>query len=252
MKTNNRNVVWFASFFLLFLVQVLWAGGSEQGKQFREAIEAYASGDYKAATRQFEALAQDGLSASLLYNLANSYAQAGESGRAILNYERARRLAPGDSDIKGNLQFLRKEKGLFQEEQSLSRRIICGLELNQWTALALISFICFAALLLLPLPSGLQRTPRYAAAVVCLLLTTGAIAGGVGQYRHWNDGVVIAADARLRVSPFSSAASTGTIQEGRLVRPEKSHGNYFLVKDETGRRGWLEAAAFESIVPMKE
>ena len=252
MKVNNRNVVLIASFILLFLVQVLWAGGADKGKQFREATEAYASGDYKTASRQFEVLVEDGVSASLLYNLANSYAQAGESGRAILNYERARRLAPGDSDIKGNLQFLRKEKGLFQEEQSLSRRIVSGLELNQWTALAAIGFVCFGALLLLPLPSGLPRTPRYAAAAVCLLLSTGAIAGAVGQYRHWNDGVVIVADARLRVSPFSSAASTGTIQEGRLVRPEKSHGNYFLVEDETGRRGWLEAAAFESIVPMKE
>ncbi|MBU0960850.1 MAG: hypothetical protein KKH60_04930, partial [Proteobacteria bacterium] len=74
----------------------------------------------------------------------------------------------------------------------------------------------------------------------------------VGQYRHWNDGVVILPGARLRVSPFASAASSGTIQEGRLVRPGKSHGSYFLVEDETGRSGWLEADAFEPIVLMKE
>ncbi len=248
MKVHSPKIV-CAVCFLLFLVnQVLWAEEQYREMQFQEATQAYGRGEYKVASRQFEALVRDGVSASLLFNLANSYAQAGESGRAILNYERARRLAPSDSDIKGNLENVRKEKGLFQEEQSIDQRFVTFLELNQWTGLAVIAFVLFAAVLLLPLPFGLTRTSRYTAAAFFLFLTAAGITGSVGQYRHWNDGVVIIPDARLRVSPFASAASIGTIQEGRLVRPGKLHGNYFLVEDETGRSGWLEADAFEPIV----
>src|SRR3984957_18273696 len=48
-----------------------------------------------------------GYSAAGLYNLANSYARAGKPGMAILNYERASLLAPGDPDIEANLRFVR-------------------------------------------------------------------------------------------------------------------------------------------------
>ncbi len=250
MKPTSQKIVSAACFFLLLLSQTLWAGGQERQAQFREAAQAYSRGEYTVAIQQFEALARNGVSASLLYNLGNSYAQAGQSGKAILNYERASRLASGDSDIDGNLELVRKEKGLFQEEQSVRQRLVGLLELNQWTGLAAIAFVFFGVVLLLPvpLPLGVKQSSRYVTAAFCLLLTITAISGAVGQYRHWHDGVVVAQDARLRVSPFASAASIGTIQEGRLVRPGKSHGNYFLVEDETGRSGWLAAEAFELIV----
>ena len=74
-----------------------------------------------------------------------------------------------------------------------------------------------------------------------------ATLGAAGQYRHWHDGVVVADDARIRVSPFESAASIGTIQQGRLLRPGKVHNDYVLVVDEAGRSGWLRADAFEAI-----
>lgn len=46
---------------------------------------------------------------------------------------------------------------------------------------------------------------------------------------------------------LKSAASNGSVQEGSLLRPGKSHNNYVLVEDETGRSGWLTADAFELI-----
>src|ERR1700727_796497 len=46
-------------------------------------------------------------SADGLYNLANSYARSGKPGLAVLSYERAALLAPGDSDINANLEYVR-------------------------------------------------------------------------------------------------------------------------------------------------
>src|SRR5580692_5177570 len=46
-------------------------------------------------------------SADGLYNLANSYARAGQPGLAVLNYERAALLAPNDPDINANLEYVR-------------------------------------------------------------------------------------------------------------------------------------------------
>lgn len=214
---------------------------------FQGAVSAYDRGNYEEAIRDFETLVSSGTSVSLLYNLGNSYALAGQSGRAILNYERALRLAPGDPDIRANLDLVRKEKGLFQKERSLSQRFITSLGLNQWTGLASAAFVLLALFLLLPDCSWLKPSVRHGIAAVSLVITLTAVTGAVAQYQHWFDAVVVVPDARLRVSPFETAASVGVIQEGRLLRPGKSHNNFVLVVDETSRSGWLERNAFESI-----
>ncbi|MCF8056245.1 MAG: tetratricopeptide repeat protein [Desulfocapsa sp.] len=251
-KLQNKSLLlfaggWLCCFFLLFVFISAWATEQAGKSQFQEACAAYSRGDYQAAIRKFEALTREGMSAPLLYNLANSYAQDGQSGKAILNYERALRLAPGDSDTIGNLELVRKEKGIFQEEHSFGQRFVHLLGLNQWLGVTAFAFLGFAGVLLMPPSIPMKRTSRYTLATAFLLVTVTASFGASGQYKHWNDGVVIAADARLRVSPFESAASIGSIQEGRLLRPGKSHNNFVLVEDESGRSGWLAADAFERI-----
>jgi len=232
---------------LLFCGQNAYADEKAQEDRFQSSVSAYSKGDYKKAIEGFEQLAGEGVSASLLYNLGNSYAQDAQIGRAILNYERALRLTPGDSDIRGNLELVRKEQGLFQEERTLGQRFIALLGLNQWIVTATIASVLFAGMLLLPLSPGGTLTPRYALSLCCLFVSIAACSGAIGQYRQWHDGVVVAPDARLRVSPFDSATSIGTIQEGRLLRPGKTHQQYVLVMDESGRSGWLVADAFEAI-----
>lgn len=232
---------------VVFFGQNLWAAEQTQEERFQSAVAAYGKGDYKQAIEGFETLAGEGLSAPLLYNLGNSYARYGKVGKAILNYERALRLAPGDSDIRGNLDLLRRNQGLFQEEQTLGHRFISLLGLNQWILLATGSFIVFAGILLWPSVPALRRSAQYGLAFCSLIVAVTACSGAIGQYQKWHDAVVVVPDARLKVSPFESAASIGTIQEGRLLRPGKVHKQYVLVVDEAGRSGWLAADDFEAI-----
>lgn len=248
MKICYSTLICGIGLFLLCTAHAGWtAGDSDSTDLFRAASEAYSKGDYKAAIDGFETLSREGLSAPLLYNLANSYAQDGQSGKAILNYERALRLEPGDSDIRGNMELLRKEQGLFQEEKNNMQRFVTVLGLDQWTALAVASFVCFALVLLLPVFLGLKWVSRVVVAAACFCVTAVSIFSVIDLYQHWEDGVVVVENARLRVSPFESAASIGTIQEGRVLQVKKSHNDFFLVTDETGRSGWLTAGAFEPI-----
>ncbi len=247
MKCKQQvNRIAFFVFLLLLAIRPALAADD----LFHKATRAYSAGEYQLAIDTFESLAVDGMSSTLLYNLANSYAQAGQTGMAILNYEKASRLAPGDSDIRGNLELLRKEKGLFQEEQTITQRFVGFLGLNQWTILALCGFVLLALILLLPPSLSMKKSSRRIVAVLCLLLTISASMGMYGQIRHYRDAVVVVADARLRISPFESAASTGSIQEGRLLTPLKTHNNYVLVKDETGRSGWLASKELRSIATL--
>jgi tetratricopeptide (TPR) repeat protein len=77
------------------------------------ANRAYTYGSYDEAAKLFQQIiATRGYSAPLCFDLANAETRAGHTGAAILNYERARYLAPADRDIDHNLQLARKQAGL--------------------------------------------------------------------------------------------------------------------------------------------
>jgi tetratricopeptide (TPR) repeat protein len=80
---------------------------------FHNAMTAYDQGRFKDAYQGFSMTRQQtGETANLLYNIANSAYQLGRKFEALALYERALRLAPRDSDIRGNLEFLRRDLGL--------------------------------------------------------------------------------------------------------------------------------------------
>ena len=67
-----------------------------------------AAGQFRLAAARFQLLADDGIvNGRLYYNLGNAYLQAGELGRAILQYRRAERFMTGDDRLEGNLRFAR-------------------------------------------------------------------------------------------------------------------------------------------------
>lgn len=75
---------------------------------FEEANQLYQSGDYPAAIEAYQSVLAGGFeSHNLHYNLGNAYFKAGDLGRAILGWERALVLEPGDPDAIANLELAR-------------------------------------------------------------------------------------------------------------------------------------------------
>ena len=73
------------------------------------ADSAYAQEHYQQAIADYEALLKSGVSADIYYNLGNAYYRTDNITKAILNYERALLLSPGDDDIRFNLQMARSK-----------------------------------------------------------------------------------------------------------------------------------------------
>ena len=85
------------------------AGVQAPGEQTAEQLwdkanTAYINGDFHAAADAYEELLSRGVSSmKLYYNLGNAYFKDDRIGKAILYYNRALRLAPGNDDIRYNL-----------------------------------------------------------------------------------------------------------------------------------------------------
>lgn len=70
---------------------------------------AYMRNDYASAIQIYESLLKKGEASEIYYNLGNSYYKADDIAKAILNYERALLLQPGNADIRANLEIARSK-----------------------------------------------------------------------------------------------------------------------------------------------
>ncbi len=238
---------------LIIMIMLLYSSGhcAETGQgpaqRFDEANQAYTERKYQQAITIYRSLIGEfGFSAELLHNLANSYAGAGRDGEAILHYLRGLRIAPGDDDLRGDLAMIRERNGLFSEQKSLGEKLLGHYDMNQWALLALCGYGVLTLLLMLSLGFRFRK----GRSTLCLLLVGFIALAGLGAYRQhtlWNSGVITEGDIRLLTSPFDSAASLGSLEEGTLVHAGKQHGDYHYVQDEKGRSGWIPTTSFEQI-----
>lgn len=95
MTLTYRRWIWFFS--ILLICSPCFADGHSQqvNRWFEAGNTSYAKGDYKGAIENYERINRVGfVNETVYYNLANAYFKSNQIGRAILFYEKARRLAP--------------------------------------------------------------------------------------------------------------------------------------------------------------
>jgi len=254
MKFGNEGLVFLlltSSFFLLPFS--LPADTSDA--DLDAANHAYTSGSYDESAKLFQKIITErGYSAPLCYNLANAEARSGHPGLAMLNYERARYLAPGDADIDHNLQLARKQAGL--EPNSYRWWQIVLLSINWTVWLGLIS-TCLVLLLLALIGTSWKIGPPALRPVckgiffVCipLALLFGFVELACVGFNNRIEGVIVAPkEATLRQSPFESSDNIGTIPEGELVTVEDRHNDYFRIEARGDHHfGWVQAKEIEPV-----
>lgn len=108
--------------------------------------KAYNAKQYKKAIELYEKAAKEGISSELYYNLGNAYYRANDRANAILNYERALKLSPGNSDARYNLEFVCEKAQLVDDNgstyfSSLIGDLVSHASSNAWAVIAFITLI---------------------------------------------------------------------------------------------------------------
>jgi tetratricopeptide (TPR) repeat protein len=107
MKTIKNLLISSGIFILLFVSQNSQGGtDSNRSKIYHDANIAYQKLDYEKSILLYEQLVKSNyVSLEIYYNLGNSYFKAGNFAKAIVNYERALKIAPDDEDVNFNLKI---------------------------------------------------------------------------------------------------------------------------------------------------
>lgn len=225
------------------------------GSLFDTANQNYAAGHYVEAAHGFEQLiAREGFSVPVLFNLGNAWLKAGQPGRAILNYERARLLAPRDPGIAANLRLAREKANLVEPEAGIIKRLADTLGWNTlaWSGVLAMVGICVLVFVGRVRPEGSRATLRGLTGAGGCVLILSVLALAV-RWQELDRAVVLSADTPVRIAPAQVAGVTFKLPAGEMVQAEKSHGNFLLVRTADGHSGWVDHDQVARVIgPFRE
>jgi tetratricopeptide (TPR) repeat protein len=242
---------------LLLPARVLW--GQTALDEFERGNSYYRAGEFEQAASAYETILNHGLASSSLYfNLGNAYYRLGRIAPTILAYERALRLAPGDADIKHNLDLVNLKTvdrieplpDLFLVEWLQAVSALVPLQMTAWlfSACWILLFGALAGLYLSSRP-GLLRSLRAASVIgLALVIPLGILlATQVLQSRSHNDAVLTASVVTAKTSPDAQSMDAFVVHEGLEVKLSDSVGGWVKVILPDGKVGWIRSEDCERI-----
>ena len=251
-----------ATLLALLLMLPLGAGAAESypDSLWKAGVDAYSAGQWAQAAADWTDLTATGLrSKELYYNLGNAWFKAGQIAPAILNYERALRLDPSDSDVRYNLEFARAQTQDRIDEvpefilKTWTQKLSYLLSSNAWAGLSLFLLALTLALVLLFLlgPTVNARRTGFFTGIVALLLTLmswGFARSLKSAAERHDDAIVMRPVSSVTSSPSSDAAkSLFILHEGTKVKVLDEVSGFTDIELADGRRGWIATSDIERI-----
>jgi len=225
-----------------------------QGEILERGNQLYQEGDYPGAVDAYEiVLASGHESADLHYNLGNAYFKAGQLGRSILAWERAFERAPGDPDIRANLDLARSLTADAVEPlprfwlisavswwfRLVPRGLLIVLVSTAWLALTL--GVTTRILTRSESARGVGGWLAAGGLGVLLVFGTSLV---VQEFRigQPDRGVILAQTVAVRSAPAADDDLTlFEVHEGTIVRIDQRTGEWSEVVLEDGKVGWVPA-----------
>lgn len=241
---------------LVLLVGLSSASAVTLDYNFEQGNKLYTEGDYAGAIQEYEKIvAADYESAELYYNLGNAYFRNGQLGLAIMNYIRAIRLDPGDSDIQANLEFARQfaiDKIEVSEETIILdyiNRFFDSFTLNGITWVAAILYLLTTAIILVHFLYHRYRVPTPVFTAILALFVVALIFTGVKLDRDvmTRRGVVLVQQADVKNGPGEDFNTKFTAHAGLMFVIEREEAGYYWVNFENRIKGWIPKAVAAEI-----
>lgn len=224
-----------------------------------EGDSAYIKNDYTSAIQIYESLLKNGEAAEVYYNLGNSYYKVGDIAKAVLNYERALLLQPGNSDIRANLEVA-CAKTIDKVEAipevffvSWSKALIDSMSVDAWAMLGVVFFILFIAALYFFIFSKqiMWKKAGFISGIIFLIVVICSNLFASEQKERLlnrDNAIVMSPSVVVRSTPSESGTSLFILHEGRKVNiKDNSMKEWKEIRLEDGKVGWVPTSTIEVI-----
>jgi len=242
---------------LFFVPMILLAGGAKT--LFQQANEAYEKENYDKSIALLDSLIQSGLeSPQMYYNLGNAWFKKNEIPKAILYYEKAKKLDPHDEDINYNLE-LAKTKIADKIEpipefflKQWWRSILMLFTETQWVYINIIVYTLFLLFIVIFFISRSKTRKQFAFSMGIIFLSLSLLTGIFGfqssqQIHSHKTAIVFTPTVNVKSSPSEKSSTLFVIHQGTKVKLIDQLKDWYRIKLANGSQGWMHKEDFEKI-----
>ena len=252
---KKRRSVKTATAVLLMLLLPLGA----QAVTKAEADSAYAQGHYQQAITDYQALLKQCASADLYYNLGNAYYRSENITQAVLNYERALLLSPGDRDIRFNLQLARSktiDKIVPESEMffiTWYHALVNLMSVDGWARTAIFSLALVIVLSLVYLfsqPVWLRKIGFFGGITLLVVFVLANVFASQQKQSliHRKGAIVMSPSVTVKSTPAANGTDLFILHEGTKVTiTDGSMRDWKEIRLADGKEGWIESKKIELI-----
>lgn len=247
----------------ILLIFIVLFALSTQGQEYNEAIEkansAYSQGLFDSAIALYTYVELAEMeSAELYYNLGSAYFKNNNLPKAILYFEKAKKLSPNDEDIQYNLNIansmivdkIERVPEMFYKHWW--NYFFNMFNADTWTMLSLLIWMVFIVVLALFILSKSRRTKKLAFYLASLFLFASIASFGLASQKYYytkenKEAIIFTPTITIKSSPTKGSVDLFVIHEGTKVRIVDKVDKWFKIKIQDGSVGWVPANAMEMI-----
>ena len=224
-----------------------------------EGDSAYIRNDFASAIQIYESLLRKGESADVYYNLGNSYYKINEIAKAILNYEKALLLQPGNGDIRANLEIARG-KTVDKVEVvpeiffvTWTKALINSMSVDSWAIWGIVSFLLLIVSLYFFIFSKqvVLKKVGFIAGIIFLIVVVMANVFASKQKEELlnrDTAIIMSPSVTVRSTPSENGTSLFILHEGHKVNiKDDSMKDWKEIRLEDGKVGWVPVGSIEII-----
>ena len=191
----------------------------------------------KEAARQYETILAGGFRhGQIYYNLANTYYRLNELGKAVLNYRKAQRFMPRNTDIEANLKLVKnmtEDKELSNEPSVVIKRLFFWLFLLNQNELIIITIAHYGILMTLGFFLVILKYSWLKKFVlgfaVCLFIVLVSLGVKIYKEQYTNNGIIITEKCQIRYGPGEEYEPKFEIHGGTECIIEDERDNWYKV-----------------------
>lgn len=247
-----RKVLYISFMFCLLAIQS-WAQADKADLDFASQAEMfYETKNYKKAIEAYEKLVLKGYSSwKLYYNLGNAYYKNNQLGKAIYNYERAKKIDPKNEDVLNNITLaysktvdkIEVKENFFVN--AVKTNVLSSFSTATWAWFTIgISALLFIFLyLFFAGPSTFIRRASFFVSLVLVVVFFIVYFLGksaVNAKVQTSFAVITSPIVKIFPEPSATSASKFSLHEGTRVKIMEYNADWILIKLENGNEGWLK------------
>ncbi|MDB5011226.1 MAG: Tetratricopeptide repeat protein [Mucilaginibacter sp.] len=226
---------------------------------FQKGNNYYAKAQYKEALKAYQQIVNDGYkSAAVYFNMGNASYKNDDIPSALLYYEKAHKLAPGDEDINFNIRFANlKTTDKIDEAPELFlnrwwREFILSVSVKVLAVLSILFVLAGSAMLIVYFFTNsvfIKKASFYTSIILFFfgMVTLFVSSQQVNYFESHKQAIIFSGSVNVKSGPVEKAGTLFVLHDGTKVNVLDSNNDWIKIKLANGNEGWIKSADVKEI-----